>query len=50
MKKANTNIDKSSPYRNLGIGKVTAPVKPDADPKGTSIKSSSDLRARKENK
>ena len=39
MKKTTTTIDKSSPYRSLGIGKIDAPTKAKDEPKATSIKS-----------
>jgi hypothetical protein len=45
-KKPINAIDKSEPYRNLGIGKVTAPVKPQNEPKVRVIKGSSDLRCK----
>ena len=45
-KKANTNADKSTPYRNLGIGKVTAPVKQASEPVSRVIKGNGDLRCK----
>ena len=39
-------IDNSAPYRNLGIGRVTAPVKPQNEPKARVITGSSDLRCK----
>ncbi len=46
MKK--TSIDKSTPYRYLGIGKVTAPAKNQNEPKGSKIKSGGkDMRCTK---
>lgn len=40
------NIDKSAPYRNLGFNKVTAPTKPENEPKARVIKTDGDLRVR----
>lgn len=45
-KKTKTNIDKSAPYRNLGLGKITAPVKAQNEPKCRVIKTDGDLRVR----
>ena len=45
-KKSNSTIDKSAPYRNLGLGKITAPVKPGNDPKSRTIKTDGDLRVK----
>ena len=45
-KKSNGTIDKSAPYRTLGIGKVTAPVKPENGPKSRTIKTNGDLRVK----
>ena len=47
MKKTTTTIDKSSPYRTLGIERIDAPTKPKDEPKATSIKSNKDLRGGK---
>ena len=44
-KKCNTT-DNSAPYRNLGMGKITAPVKPQNDPKPRVIKGENDLRTK----
>lgn len=46
-KSTNTN-DKSAPYRNLGLGKVTAPVKQKDEPKSRVIKGGGDLRCKGE--
>ncbi len=47
MNNKSKNItDKSVPYRNLGMGKITAPVKPQDQPKCRVIKSEGDLRIR----
>ena len=45
-KKATNVIDKSAPYRTLGMGKVTAPVKSQTEPGARVIKTSSDLRCK----
>ena len=45
-KKNKTITDNSAPYRTLGLGKVSAPVKPQNEPKGRVIKTDSDLRSR----
>ena len=45
-KKSTNTIDKSAPYRTLGMGKVTAPVKPQGEPKCRVIKTDNDLRVR----
>lgn len=45
-KKTNTTPDKSIPYRNLGMGKITAPCKPKNEPAARVIKSESDLRVK----
>ena len=45
-KKSNKTIDKSAPYRNLGMGKITAPVKPADQPKSRVIKGEGDLRCK----
>ena len=44
MKKTNTTIDKSAPYRTMSIGKVEAPVKPKGEPGAGKITSKTDLR------
>ena len=47
MNNKNTNnVDKSAPYRNLGMGKITAPTKPQDEPKCRVIKSDTDLRVK----
>ena len=47
MNKKNKNtIDNSTPYRNLGMNKITAPAKQDNEPSARVIKSESDLRVR----
>ena len=43
-KKSNNTTDKSAPYRNLGMGKITAPTKPQNEPKSRAIKGTDDLR------
>ena len=43
-KKAKNTTDNSAPYRNLGMGKITAPVKPQDEPKCRVIKTDGDLR------
>ena len=45
-KKSNNTVDKSSPYRSLGINKITAPVKAQNEPKSITIKTDGDLRVR----
>lgn len=45
-KKFKTSTDNSTPYRNLGMGKITAPAKPQNEPKSRVTKSDSDLRCR----
>lgn len=45
-KKNNTTTDNSTPYRTLGIGKVSAPNKPKNEPKGRVLKGKGDLRVR----
>lgn len=45
-KKSKNSIDKSAPYRNLGMGKITAPTKPQDEPKSRTIKGTDDLRTR----
>ena len=47
MKKTSTTIDKSAPYRTVGIGKIDAPVKDKDQPKSAVIKSNKDLRGGK---
>lgn len=42
--KTKNTIDKSTPYRNFGMGKITAPAKPENEPKGRHIKGNEDLR------
>lgn len=49
-KKSNTVIDKSAPYRNLGMGKVNAPVKQTNEPKCRVIKGEGDLRCKGDKK
>lgn len=39
-------IDKSTPYRNLGMGKISAPTKPENEPKSRVIKGEGDLRCK----
>lgn len=46
MNNKNKNIDKSAPYRNIGLNKITAPVKPENEPGVRVIKSDTDLRVR----
>lgn len=43
-KKVTNTPDHSAPYRNLGMGKITAPVKPQNEPKCRVIKTDGDLR------
>ncbi len=45
-KKPKITIDNSAPYRNLGLGKITAPVKPQNEPKCRIIKGNDDLRCK----
>lgn len=45
-KKCKNPIDKSAPYRNLGLNKITAPVKAENEPKCRVIKTDGDLRVR----
>ena len=45
-KKSKNTIDRSAPYRNLGMNKITAPVKAENEPKCRVIKSDGDLRVR----
>ena len=45
-KKRKNTIDHSAPYRNLGLDKVTAPVKPQHEPKSRVIKTDGDLRVK----
>jgi len=45
-KKVKSTIDKSTPYRSLGLNKIVAPVKPENEPKGRIIKTDGDLRIR----
>lgn len=45
-KKTNHTIDKSAPYRNLGIGKIAAPSTPENEPKSRVIKTEGDLRVK----
>ena len=45
-KKSTHTIDKSIPYRNLGMGKITAPNKPESEPKSRVIRTNGDLRVR----
>ena len=45
-KKAKNTTDNSAPYRNLGFNKVTAPTKPENEPKARVIKTDGDLRVR----
>lgn len=42
--KINKATDKSAPYRNLGMGKITAPNKSENQPKARTIKTDGDLR------
>ena len=46
-KKTKNIINKSDPYRNLGLNKVTAPVTPQNEPKCRVIKTDNDLRVRR---
>ena len=45
-KKSKNTTDNSTPYRNLGMGKINAPNKPQNEPKSGVIKSDRDLRCR----
>lgn len=45
-KKNKSVIDKSAPYRNLGLNKITAPNKPQGEPASRVIKTDGDLRVR----
>ena len=45
-KKCKTPIDKSTPYRTLGLNKVTAPQKAGNEPKCRIIKTDGDLRVK----
>lgn len=47
MKKQITTGDKSAPYRTTGLGKITAPTKPKAEPKAGKITTNGDLRGKK---
>ena len=46
MNKKNNFTDHSTPYRTLGLEKITAPKKPAAEPKARVIKSDKDMRVR----
>ena len=46
-KKSKNTIDKSSPYRNLGLNKISAPVAVNGDPKCRTIKTNDDLRVKR---
>lgn len=46
MNKKNKATDYSTPYRTLGLNKVTAPKKAQDEPKSKILKSKSDLRMR----
>lgn len=46
MNNKNKNTDKSGAYRTLGLNKVTAPTKPENEPKCRVIKTENDLRVR----
>ena len=46
MNKKNKATDYSTPYRTLGLNRVTAPKKAQDEPKGRVIKSEGDLRVR----
>ena len=41
-KKPKNTPDASAPYRNLGLGMITAPVKPQDKPKSRTIKGGND--------
>ena len=45
-KNAKTNTDNSTPYRNLGLNKVTAPNNAQNEPKSRVIKTDGDLRVK----
>ena len=45
-KKSTNTADLSAPSRNLGLNKVSAPVKPQNEPKCSVIKTTGDLRVR----
>lgn len=45
-KKSKTHIDKSAPYRTLGLNKITSPVKAENEPKSRIIKTEGDLRVK----
>jgi hypothetical protein len=45
--KDNKFIDKSAPYRNLGLGKITAPNAQKDQPKSTKLVGKNDLRGGK---
>lgn len=44
--KSKNTTDKSAPYRNLGMGMITAPVKSQNEPKSRVIKTDGDLRVK----
>ena len=46
MNKKNKATDYSTPYRTLGLNKVTAPKKAQDEPKSNILKSKNDLRMR----
>lgn len=46
MNKKHNTTDNSAPYRTLGIGKISAPVKPQTNPNSGVIKGNDDLRVR----
>ena len=46
MNKKTKATDNSAPYRTLGMGKRTAPVKAKDEPKASVIKTDSDLRVK----
>ena len=46
MNKKNKATDNSTPYRTLGMNKVTAPKRVQDDPKSKVLKSDTDLRMR----
>ena len=45
-KKSKHLIDKSVPYRTLGLNKITAPVKAQNEPKSRTIQTDGDLRVK----
>ena len=47
MKKNINTADRSAPYRTHSIGKITAPVKPQGEPKGSVIKTGGDMRSKR---